>query len=356
MARQFSPDVLVPFSAWHGRDQVTAVFERFDLGHTRLARPVRLPLPRPALFDAWNAWARPDPTLWSAALRTADIVHNPFPAAPPVQVPLVVTVHDVGFALFPECYPRRGLRFHVRALERTAERASLVITASQAALEEIAANSPISRDRLRVVADGVDHQKATTGEIREALQRHQLGDAPYIMWVGSLEPRKDVGTLVKALVKLTGAHEVPHRLVLVGPLGWLHQGLISDQDRALLGDRLRALGTVNESDLRALYAGAALFAFPSIHEGFGLPVLEAMAQGAPVVCSDIAALSEVAGGAAVLVPPKDVDAWARAIGELAHGPARRAALAVAGYQRAAQFSWDRTARETHSVYEELVST
>lgn len=354
MAGQFSPDVVVPFSAWHRRAQVEAVFERSGLQEASLAPVVRLPLPRPALFDAWNAWAGPGPTLLSPSLRTADLVHNPFPAAPPVKVPLVVTVHDAGFALFPTSYPRRGLKFHVKALQRIAERADIVITGSQAALDEIVANSPISRDRVRVVAHGVDHRKATPEETAAALRRHRLDDAPYVMWVGSLEPRKNIGALVKAFVRLAGANELPHRLVLVGPLGWLHQGLITEQERAFLGDRLRSLGTVSENDLRALYAGASLFAFPSVHEGFGLPVLEAMVQGAPVVCSDIASLAEVAGGAAVLVPPSDVEGWARAIGEVAGDAGRREAMIAAGHRWAAQFSWDRTARETHAIYQELV--
>jgi glycosyltransferase involved in cell wall biosynthesis len=292
--------------------------------------------------------------LFSRSVRNADIVHNPFPSAPPVKVPLVVTVHDAGFALFPESYPRRGLRFHQRALERTSERADLVITVSQAALEEVAAHSPISRDRLRVVYQGVDHQRAAAAEIEPVLLRHRLADAPYVLWVGSLEPRKNVDALVKAFLVLAESNAVPHRLVLVGPLGWLHQGLISDRERGLLGDRLRALGAVSDDELRALYAGADLFAFPSLHEGFGLPVLEAMAQGTPVACSDIAALAEVSGGASVLLPPTDIGAWATAIADITSDAARRATLAAAGYERAGQFSWERTARETHAIYEELV--
>jgi len=150
------------------------------------------------------------------------------------------------------------------------------------------------------------------------------------------------------------AGELPHRLVLAGPLGWRHQGLISDQDRAVLGDRLLVVGPVGDPDLRALYAGASLFAFPSTHEGFGLPVLEAMVQGAPVACSDIEALREVTGGAAVLVPADDPVRWAETVTEVVSDEGRAASLRAAGYERAKEFSWEKMARATHAVYEELV--
>ena len=354
MAGQFSADVMVPFLAWHSQAEVGAVFNRFELEEAGLAPAVRLPLPRPLLFDAWNALAFPRPELFSAALRKVDIVHIPFPAAPPVKAPLAVSVHDAGFALFPAAYPRRGLRYHDKALERVAQRADVVIAGSQAAAQEIVTHSPIGADKVRVVPYGVDHRRATATETETALHRYGLADAPYVFWVGSLEPRKNVGTLVRAFARLVEANSVPHRLVLAGPLGWLHQGLISDQERSLLGDRLRTLGFVNDADLRALYAGASLFAFPSLHEGFGIPVLEAMVQGAPVVCSDIASLEEVTGGAAILLPALDVERWAGVIGEVAADDERRSSLKAAGYLRASQFSWEKTAGETHAIYEELV--
>jgi glycosyltransferase involved in cell wall biosynthesis len=353
LAGQFSGDVIVPFLAWHRGQDVSTVFERFGLGGSQLAPAVRIPLPRPALFQAWNTLAWPSPDLFSPAIREADIVHAPFPAVPPVKAPLVVTVHDAGPALFPSAYPRRGVRFHVKGLERAAQRARVVIADTHAAAEEIVAHSPIGKEMVRVVPLGVDHCQATPAETEEVVRRHRLDDAPYVLWVGSLEPRKNIGALIKAFVRLTGSNGVPHRLVLAGPRGWLHEGLISDLDRAVLGDRLRALGVVTQKDLRSLYAGAALFAFPSIHEGFGLPVLEAMVQGAPVVCSDIAALREVAADAALFVPPTDVDRWVDAIATVAGDSGRRSSLKAAGYHRASLFSWDKTARATHAVYEEV---
>ena len=144
-------------------------------------------------------------------------------------------------------------------------------------------------------------------------------------------------------------------LVLAGYAGWRNENLISPADRAELGPALRELGRVPDSELRALYASATVFAFPSLHEGFGLPVLEAMVAGVPVVASDIPAIREVAGDAAVLVPPGDADAWAEALSRVLESPTLQAELAGAGRRRAAVFSWARTAEATLGVYRELVS-
>ncbi|HTW07130.1 MAG TPA: glycosyltransferase family 1 protein, partial [Acidimicrobiales bacterium] len=242
------------------------------------------------------------------------------------------------------------------ALDGVAQRAARVITGSQAAKAEIVANSAVPLERVRVVANGVDHRLATQDEVAGALRRHDLEGAPYVLWVGSLEPRKNVATLVRAFARLAAGRQVPHRLVLVGPLGWLHDELVPQEPARQLGDRLRTLGAVSDRDLRALYAGASLFAFPSLHEGFGMPVLEAMAQRTPVVCSDIAALAEVSGGSAVLVPPCDVEAWASALGELASDEAGRVTLGAAGFDWAAQFTWERMAQQTYAIYQEVAGT
>ncbi|HUB69875.1 MAG TPA: glycosyltransferase family 1 protein [Acidimicrobiales bacterium] len=359
IAAQFSGDVVLPFCAWHSRRQIGEVLARAGLGEPRLDRPVRFPLPRPFLFDSWHlggslAGRLLGPEAMSARLRGADIVHMPFPVVPQMAKPLVVTVHDAGFALYPEAYPPRGLRFHRRGLEMAAARAGLVITDTRAAADEILAHSAIRPDQMRVVHLGVDHIGADPRRTDEVLHRYGLSGGPYVLWVGSLEPRKNVGVLVKAFVKLAKANKVSARLAMVGPLGWLHEGLVAEADKALLGERLLVLGEVSDEELRCLYAGASSLAVPSLHEGFGFPVLEAMAQGTPVVCSDIAALAEVSGGAAILVPPPDVDRWATSLEEVLSDPALRARLAEAGRERAEQFSWEKMATGTHAVYEELL--
>ena len=353
----FDGDTVIPFVAFHSRQKIGAAYHAFGLDRAGVSEPARLPLPRPLLYDSWHRLGLPRLDRHPRELATADLVHVPFPAVPPRgHRPLVVTVHDAAFEVFPEAYTRRGRSFHQRGVEAAARRADLVITVSQAAADEIVKYTPIPGERLRVVPNGVDHIAADPAEVVRTLARFGLDDRPYVLWVGSLEPRKDVGTLLSAFARLSPLRPGPaHRLVLVGPRGWLGGGHIDEADIARLGDQLRMLGQVDDTALRALYAGADLFAFPSLTEGFGLPVLEAMVQNTAVVCSDIPALREVSAGAARLVPPGNVEEWTAALGSLLTQPESRAALAEAGRARAADFSWERSVIATRRVYEEALA-
>ncbi len=374
---QLFPDVSVaPFTARHRPEEVEAAWQTATgttgmpatsgmatgtsgtSGTTGTTRaPVRLPLPRPVLYEAWNTAGWPPLRRLAPALAGIDLVHAPSVAVPPRdRVPLVVTVHDVAPALFPEAFPRHGRWFHARGLAAAARRADLVITVSQAAAAEIAAHTKIPAERVRVVPNGVDHVLATAAEVAAARRHHGL-EAPYLLWCGTVEPRKNLATLVHAFADLVGSgRAADHLLVLAGPAGWLSDDLIPASVRDRLGERVRLLGQLAEADLRALYAGATVFALPSRHEGFGLPVLEAMVQGTPVLAADIAALREVAGGAARLVAPDR----RRGVGRrpwrttIADDGARRD-LAEAGRTRAAAFSWEHTVRLTHAVYSEVLA-
>lgn len=345
---------VVPFAARHPRSEVDAALERFGV----TGRPPALqPLPRPLLYEAWHRLGRP-------ALRVGpvDVVHAPSVAVPPRgRAPLVVTVHDAAPELFPEAFPARGLRFHRQGLAATAARAELVITVSHAAAAEITDRTGIAPDRVRVVPNGVDAPPIDPVAAAAARARLGVGDRPYVLWVGSLEPRKNVGTLVAAMARL--AHRTAGndpalrpRLVLAGYPGWLSEGVVGAGDRTALGDDLVEVGPVPEADLWALHEGAALLAFPSVHEGFGFPAVEAMAVGTPVVCSDIPVLREVAASAAWYVPARDVGAWADAIGALVADPAARQAAAAAGRARAARFSVAAHLAGTVAVYREAAGS
>ncbi len=325
--------------------------------------PIRLPLPRAALYEGWNTFGWPPLGLLDRRLRDVDLIHAPSVAVPPrSRGPLIVTVHDVAPALFPEAFPWHGRWFHARGIAAAARRADLVITVSESAAAEIQAGTGISRDRIRIVANGVDHIVATPEDVAAVKAKHGLGESePYILWVGTVEPRKNVATLLRAFAQLDhSGHAADHRLVLAGPSGWLSDGLIPDGVWAQLGgdgpdSRVRLLGQLPEAELRALYAGATLFALPSKHEGFGLPVLEAMVQGTPVLCARIPALLEVSGGAARLVSPTDVDAWADALGDLLGHDEERRQLAAAGRAWSERFSWEQTVRQTRTVYAEALT-
>jgi alpha-1,3-rhamnosyl/mannosyltransferase len=190
-------------------------------------------------------------------------------------------------------------------------------------------------------------------ERQSLLARHGLADRPYVLWVGSLEPRKGVGTVVGAMAELRRAGRHPDtQLVLVGYEGWLNDDLVGPEHRAALGSALHQIGRVPDRELWALYSGATVFAFPSRHEGFGLPVIEAMSQGVPVVASDIAAIREVAGGAARLVVPGDVEAWAEALDQLLSDEATRRQMSGAGTSRSQTFTMTAFALSTRAVYQE----
>jgi alpha-1,3-rhamnosyl/mannosyltransferase len=229
----------------------------------------------------------------------------------------------------------------------------LVIAVSEFSADEVATHTAIPRDRIRVVPNGVDRERAPDDAVRRIRAQHGIADAPYVFWAGTFQPRKNVRVLLDAFTRIDPA-VVPHRLVLAGPPGWKPDDADAQVARAL-GDRVRLLGPVRREQILPLFAGADLYAFPSRHEGFGIPVLEAMAQGTPVVCADIPALREVAGDAAVFVAPDDVDAWVDAITALVAQPPAHAALVDAGRARVAGYSWERCARETAAVYEEALN-
>jgi glycosyltransferase involved in cell wall biosynthesis len=353
LPRLFPGDEVLGFTARHRPDEVEAAMAAFGLAGVH---PSVLPLPRPVLYEAWHRLAAP-PLAWGAGLLAgADLVHAPSVAVPPRgRVPLVVTVHDAAPELFPDAFPPRGLRFHRAGLAAATRRADLVLTVSESAAEEIVAHSELPRSRIRVVPNGVDPVPVTAEQQRAVLEAAGLADRPYVFWVGSLEPRKGVGTLVAAMARLhPGRGGRSARLVLAGYPGWLSGQVVDAADRAELGDDLVERGRISDEELWALYAGAAVFAFPSRHEGFGYPVLEAMAQGTPVVCSDLPVLREVTGDAAMRVAPGDVAAWAEAIAALLDDPAAALRQGAAGRAQAEQWSVERSIRGIRGVYEEVL--
>jgi glycosyltransferase involved in cell wall biosynthesis len=350
---------VAPFSARHPQAVVDAALRGAGIDSPGVA----LALPRPVLYEAWHSAGLAGPRRLSAALRQIDLVHAPSAATPPREgVPLVVSIHDAAPYLYPEAFPRRGLRFHLKGLASARRRADVVLTGSQVAAEEVAAYVGITLSRLRVVPYGVDPRPPAPERARELLSARGLADRPYVLWVGSLEPRKNVGTLVAAMARLraggprSGAHgggAGGAALVLAGYAGWLTEGLVDPTDRQVLGDALIQTGPVAEEELWALHGGATVTAVPSLHEGYGYPAVEAMACGVAVVASDIPVLREVTGDAATLVPATDVAAWAAAIEGLLGDPAQRARQAAAGSAVAAARTVRACLEGTAAVYREV---
>lgn len=343
---------VVAFVARHRTRDVRAVLQTFGLDRDAVV----LPYPRPVLYELWNRWGVADPLRGPSGRRIGplDVVHAPSVAVPPRgPVPLVVTVHDAAPIRFPDTYPRRGRRFHELGFRAAAVRADAVVAPSRAAADEVAEYTAIARERIHPIHHGVDQTCASDDDVARVRDELGIADRPYVCWVGTLEPRKGVGVLVDAFARCVEEHDLPHRLVLVGPRGWLGSAGEVVRRAAALADRVLPTGPVEPARLRALYRGADVFALPSRHEGFGLPVLEAMVQGTAVLASDLPVLREVAGDAARFAPAGDVEAWAAALGALLTSPGARAALGAAGVVRAAEFTWERCARAHLEVYRAL---
>jgi glycosyltransferase involved in cell wall biosynthesis len=309
-------------------------------------RTVALALPGRLATRAWVQFRRP--RLPARLLRELDLVHATSAAVPPARGrPLVATVHDVAFRLFPEAYPARGRDFHERATRIAVAEAARVLVPSAATARDLADLYGLESARVTVTPLGADPPvPAEPAAARAVLDR--LGvRGPFLLAVGTLEPRKNLARLVAAFAEAAG--ELPaHHLVVVGPAGW---GAALD---GAAPPRVALAGRVPDEALAGLYQAADGLAYPSLYEGFGLPVLEAMARGLPVLTSDRSSLPEVTGGAALLVDPTDVPAIAKGLVELVADSGLRRRLAADGPRRAAGFTWRATAEATWSAYQEAL--
>ncbi|MBM3130287.1 MAG: glycosyltransferase family 4 protein [Chloroflexi bacterium] len=312
------------------------------------AQIVRTAPASPFARVAWEQIVLP----FLARQQRLDVLHSPHYTMPLVKsVRAVVTFHDLTFFLYPQMHLLYKRVFFRTMLPLSARRADALIAISHSTRADILRVLRTPLERVTTIPYGIapHFQPITDAQARDAFCKQHNLPRPFILYVGNLEPRKNLPTLVRAFAQLVRAG-LPHTLVLAGSRGW-HAAPIFATIRELdLSSRVVFTGYVPQSDLPMLYSAADLFVYPSLYEGFGLPVLEAMACGVPVITSNISSMPEVAGDAGILVDPNDAPALADAMSNLLTDSSLRATLAAKGLARARMFSWERTAQATLDVY------
>ena len=260
---------------------------------------------------------------------------------------VVVTVHDVIPLKYREDYLRSAAHRAFFTFQMSlSRRADAVITVSETSKRDLVRIGRFRPSKIAVIGEGVDRDLLSGPADTPAPDR-----TPYVLAMGAGEPRKNVAGVIEGFLRV--AEQIPHQLVLVGA-PWRGRRAIVPPDASAAG-RIEDRGAVTNAQLRELYRGAAAFIYPSLYEGFGLPVLEAMASGTPVITSREGSLEEIAGNAALYVEPRDASAIGDAIVDLLSHPERRSALVAAGHDRVRRFSWETAARQTIAVYERVAA-
>jgi len=319
---------------------------------------------------AWREIARPaNDALWmlSAFPRVLkadkiDVAHTqyniPLLGAP---CPVVTTIHDVSFRVHPDLFLPKDRWVLNTLVPRSMQKAAAIVAVSESTRRDLLRFYPaIPAEKVSVVLEAAGRQfRPPDGqETAQAAANKALGleNAPYLLAVGVLQPRKNLALLLEAFTRLkSGPHPPPHRLIIAGKRGWLDE---TDAQIAALPEEVARqivlAGYVADADLPLLYGGAEALCYPSRYEGFGLPPLEAMACGCPVLCSRSSSLPEVVGDAGILLPADDPSAWASALEALLASPAAMNDWRKRGLERAALFSWEKAAKETLAVYKECL--
>ncbi len=345
----------------YSRELIRALLARDDAHSYRLYTRARVPREYFGVQSNFDVRAIPFPRLWSHLRLSFEMLTHPPEAlwVPAHVLPLihprrsVVTVHDLGQLHFPDAYPARQRFYHNWSARWNAHSAAHLFADSEATRDDLIQFYRVAPAKITVVYPAYDaklYQPARDAAcLAELKSRFRIG-GDYVLAVGTIHPRKNYARLIEAFERLTSRDL---QLIIVGKRGWLYASIFEQVKRLGLESRVSFLDYVPATDLPALFSGARAFAFPSLHEGFGLPVLEAQACGTPVVCSMTSSFPEVAGDAALFVDPFDVDALAGALDRALTDDTLRTKLIEHGFENVKRFSWDESARRVLSVFAKM---
>jgi glycosyltransferase involved in cell wall biosynthesis len=282
-----------------------------------------------------------------------DLVHYTNYLAPlAANVPYVVSIHDMSLSLLPTCHTLKKRLLTSSLVPLVARGARLILVPSESTRRDVIRLLRVDPGRVRLIPYAAAPLFRPSTEGPERLARAYGVRPPYFLYVGTLEPRKNLVRALRAFARVATSRLPDHTFVVVGQRGWKYADVLAEAGRADLQGRVVLPGYVPEEDLPAFYTHANAFVYPSLYEGFGLPVMEAMACGTPVLTSHNSSLAEIGEGAALLVDPLDEQAIGDGLEALAHDPSLRERLARQGRNRAAGYSWERTGRETVAAYQE----
>ncbi|MFK7802230.1 MAG: glycosyltransferase family 4 protein [Anaerolineae bacterium] len=356
----------------HSLAHETDFADQFDLtlfsARPPVEPPVANPLPThpaikhaPAFLDEkwlYRIWYRlriPFPV--QTFTGRLNLFHSPDFVLPPLagSIPSLLTVHDLSFLHYPKTFTPALVSYLNSVVPWSVGRATHILADSVATKNDLVELWQTPAEKITVLYSGVNPRFAPVedpAEINKIRQKYKLGDAPWILSVGTVQPRKNYKLLIQAFGKI--AHLFPHNLVITGGKGWLFEDILAEVQNQGLDGRVIFTGFVDDEDLPAIYSGATLLAFPSLYEGFGLPILEAMGCGTPVINSDASCLPEVAGNCTIQLAPEGVDAWANGLADLLKDEELRSKLVAAGYEQTKQFTWKRSAEQLLSIYTRLL--
>jgi len=309
-------------------------------------------------YKPWRAsvWLRQLSRFWmDELLPDAHLFHATEHLLPPLGgIPTVLTVHDLVFERYPEYHKPLNYWFLRVTMPLFCRRATAIIAVSESTKRDLVTYYGVPEAKITVIPEAAAPGFGPQDPDRVAAVRKKLGlPDRYVLTVGTIEPRKNLGRLLESVGPLLSERLIDG-LVIVGAKGWLYEAFFEALERCAWRDRVILPGFVPEEDLPSVYAGASVTAVPSLYEGFGLPVLEAMACGSPVCASEVASLPEVGGDAAAYFPPADTRAMTCCLRRVLADASLRQEMVQSGLRRAALFSWERTARETMDLYEQTI--